>query len=59
MSTVPSLPPWPAVELAGRRFWWSPLLALSVVLVFAGFMLWNIATQLAAIQTIPQAQRYE
>lgn len=45
--------------MAGRRFWWSPLLALSVVLVFAGFMLWNIATQLAAIQTIPQAQRYE
>lgn len=59
MSTLPFLPPLPSQELAGRRFWWSPILALSIVLVFMGMMVWNIAAELATIRTIPSAERYE
>lgn len=59
MSTMPVLPAWPSQETAGRRFWWSPLLALSIVMVFMGLMVWNIASELATIRTIPSAERYE
>lgn len=59
MATVPSWPEWTSTEPAGRRFWWNPLLAFSVMLVFMGLMLWNIGTQMAAIQTIAKASRYE
>lgn len=59
MSTMPFLPAWPSQDLAGRRIWWSPLLAVSIVLVFLGLMVWNITNELAAIRTIPTAERYE